>query len=324
VRARRLLLLVGCLLVLAGCHRKPHPRAKVVTTIFPIFDLTRRIAGPDADVVMLEPAEVSPHGYAPSAGAVEQSAGASLAVLIGLDLDAWLPLLMERASPTARILKLADRVPTLPRQESLTEEGEETKRRAAAARGQPDPRGESGIDVHVWLDPQRALLMARAIADELCRIDPDHTTEYRKRGLELTSSLDALDKEIEARTLSWKQRRFATLHDSFRYYAARYRLEIAAVVEQRTGVRPPLRYEGMVLARVRERHAAGVFGEPQLDSQPARTVAQAANLPYGVLDPLGGTGAVLSYEALLRADTDALEKVMREAPAVPAPADAGG
>jgi ABC-type Zn2+ transport system substrate-binding protein/surface adhesin len=59
---------------------------------------------------------------------------------------------------------------------------------------------------------------------------------------------------------------------------------------------------------VQERHAAAVFGEPQLDSKPAEALGRDAHLPYGVLDPLGGTAGVDSYEALLRADTLALEK----------------
>jgi ABC-type Zn uptake system ZnuABC Zn-binding protein ZnuA len=231
-------------------------------------------------------------------------------------------------APTARVLRLADRVPTLQKAPSLTDETKQAKRQAAkqeaARRGEPDEDPlPNQIDAHVWLDPQRAVLMARAIGEELCRVDPRNAKGYRARSLALTPSLAALDHEVEERTGSWKQHAFVTLHDDFHYYAARYHLEVAASVEAYAGVRPSIRYDQLVLRRLRERSAAGIFGEPQLDSQPAKTLAQVAQLPYGVLDPLGGPPGVDSYEGLIRADTDALEKVLlppaTAGPAVPEP-----
>ena len=53
---------------------------------------------------------------------MERSTGANLAVIIGLDLDPWLEAVVARVAPTARVLRLADRVPTLPRKPSLTDE----------------------------------------------------------------------------------------------------------------------------------------------------------------------------------------------------------
>lgn len=291
-----------------GCHRAPGPKPKVVTTLFPLFDLARRVAGPDADVLLLPPAELSEHQYSPAPGDVERAGGTRLAIMIGLDLDAWMQPLMTRVAPSARILRLADRVPTLPRPPSLTAEGSQPKRQARRGEVDEDPRLPNAIDGHVWLDPQRAVLMTRAIAEELCRVDPGNAKGYRARALTLTDGLDKLDGEVLHRVATWKQRSFVTLHDDFRYYAARYHLEVAVAVEPVPGIRPSIRYEQLVLHRLRERNAAAIFGEPQLDSQPARTLAQATGLPYGVLDPLGGTGALDSYEALIRFDTDALEK----------------
>jgi zinc transport system substrate-binding protein len=268
-----------------------------MTSVFPVYDLTRRIAGEDADVVMLEPVGVSPHGYAPPPGDDPRTTGMTLAIMVGLGLDAWTDPLMTRLPPKAHVLRLADRVPTLPLQSGWADGSHDTAPPAAAA-----------IDPHVWLDPQRALLMGRAISDELCRADPAHAAGYRARSLELTHSLEALDREIEERTRGWKSKSFVTLHDDFGYYAARYHLEVAAAIETTPGAPPAASDIPRLLARVQERHAAAVFGEPQLDSKPAEALGRDAHLPYGVLDPLGGTAGVDSYEALLRADTLALEK----------------
>ena len=157
--------------------------------------------------------------------------------------------------------------------------------------------------------------MTRAICDELCRVDPDHARGYRTRSLAVTQSLDNLDREILARTTAWKQRSFVTMHDGFRYYAGRYHLEVALAIEGNMGRSPSIRVDQRLLQQLRERHPGGVFGEPQLDAEHARILAHAANLPFGMLDPLGGTGGLDSYEALIRNDTDVLEKALLSVPA---------
>ncbi len=251
-------------LVLASGCRHPAGKPRVVTTLFPVYDLTRRIAGPDADVELLLPPGTSPEGFVPGPDVEPKVAGARLAVTIGLDLDPWLAAMMTRVSPKGRVLRLADRVPTLPRPDS-------------AAPGAP-----AAVDVHVWLDPQRAVLMARAITDDLCRVDGDHALAYRTRGVAVGHALEALDEELEKRTAAWQGRSFVTVHDDFRYYAERYHLATAR------------------LAPAKAEHAALV-----------------------TLDPIGGTSGVDTYEALLRWDTDALEKAL-SAPSATAPPNGPG
>ncbi len=170
---------------LVACHRTSG-RAKVAVSIFPIYDLVRRIAGPDADVVLVEP----------SAPRMED---ARLVVLVGLGLDAWMEPLEP---PKVRVLKVGDRVPTI-------------------------AGNDGAIDSHVWLDPQRARLIATAIAEDMARTDASHANAFRARAATLDASLDALDQETDARVAKWKTRAFATTDVGMAYYAERYRLAIA-------------------------------------------------------------------------------------------------
>ena len=248
--------------LLAACRGGSGAKPRVVVTTFAVFDLARRIAGPDADVVLLAPPGKRLEDFRPTPETEQQVTGAGLGVLIGSDLDAWLVPMMKKAAEKGRILKLADRVPPLLR--PLPGEGGTGEVRV--------PLDENGpIDVHIWLDPQRALLIARAVTDQLGRLDAAHAGGYRTRSLAVTQALEALDKELEARTSAWKARSFAADHDDFRYYAQRYHLE-ARGAGASTGAGP---------------QAQGI-----------------------ALDSVGGTAGVDSYEALLRHDTDALEKAL--------------
>lgn len=305
----------GLLLGLSGCNgckgsAGPH-KVHVTVSVFPIYDLTRRVAGPDADVALLLPPGHNEHHFDPTPKEVEEVAGSDVGVMVGLGLDPWMEKLMKDAAPKAKVLKVGDRVPTLTVQEEMV--GSEAADKELARLGkEDDPGHEKGaLDPHVWLDPSRARLIVKAIAEELARADAPHATAYRARAADLDTSLAALDKEVEAKTASWKTREFITFHGSFGYFADRYHLKIAAVIEPFPGSTPTGEYIEAVLKVVAAHKVPALYSEPQLDPRPAKTLAEAAHLPLGVLDPVGGGPETDSYEKMIRFDVAALDAHLR-------------
>jgi zinc transport system substrate-binding protein len=295
-------------LVCGACTRKSAPRFKIAVTIFPVYDLTRTVAGPDADVFLLVPPGVSVHDAIAAFPRANAVAGTELGIMVGLGLDDWMQALLVREAPSAHRLIVGDRVPTIPIRQSpfalFAREGEHEI--GAQAEGNPDP--------HVWLDPERAMLISKAIAEEMARVDPTHAVGYRSRSFALQQRLDALDREIEGRVATWASRSFISFHPAFAYYADRYHLDVPASIEPAAGIAPPRRYLEEVVRIVETQKIAGVFREPQLPPEAAAVVAHVAGVPLGVLDPIGGQVETDTYDKLLRFDTDALEKVLRVAP----------
>ncbi len=251
----------------AGCRAKaPAERARVAVSIFPIYDLVRRVAGPDAEVTLVLPPGTSPLGFQPGPRDAAAASAARLGVMVGLGLDAWMETLMPSVAPPAaprkpRMLKVGDRVPTLARKDD----------RARAGSGAPDE--EAAMDPYVWLDPQRARLMVKAIGEDLAKADPPHAGAYRQRTSEVDAALDALDKEIDARTAPLRDRAVASPHPTFGYLAERYHLTIAGA-------------------------GAGEAG----------AVAAAPLAAESLVEALGGTPDTDSYEKLIRFDIAALER----------------
>jgi zinc transport system substrate-binding protein len=293
-----------------GCRGKTTDRAKVAVSIFPIYDLVRRVAGPDADVKLLLPPGKSEHHFDPSPKDVEEVASSRLGVMVGLGLDPWMEKLVKDAAPGAAVLKLGERVPTLKVREDPLGDEEADK----ARQGKEDDHGaheKGATDPHVWLDPARARTMTKAIADELARADAVHAEGYRQRAAELDASLEALDKETSRRTAAWTRKDFVTFHGSFGYFADRYKLQIVAVIEPFPGSTPSGAYIDAVIKVVREKKVPALFSEPQLDPRPAKIIAEEAKIPLGVLDPVGGGAQADTYEKMVRFDVDALEKILK-------------
>lgn len=308
--------MLAMLAVLPGCSSgcgKPDTsperseRVGVTVSIFPLFDLVRRIAGPDADVMLCIQPGRNEHSFDPTPRDIENITKSKVGVMIGLGLDTWMEKLMKDAAPHASILKVGDRVPTLTVDNDPI--GADEHERDDESAHAPETKGAK--DPHVWLDPQRARTIVRAIAEELARVDAAHAAGYRERAAELDASLVALDKEAVARLGALKQRSFVTFHGSFGYFAERYRLNILAVIEPFPGSQPTGDYVSKVLSVIKEKKVPALFSEPQLDPRPAKILAEEAKIPLGVLDPVGGGPETDSYEKLIRFDVAQLEKHLR-------------
>lgn len=288
-----------------GCGGAPQERAHVSVSIFPVYDLVRRVAGPDADVTLVLPPGHTEHSFDPTAKDVETVSKAKLGVMVGLGLDPWMEKLLKDAAPNARVIKVGDRVPTL----TVKDEPEADKE--ASAKDDDHEHDKGATDPHVWLDPERARLIVRAVAEELGRADSAHAIAYRERATTVDQSLAALDKEIEERTKALPIRAFVTFHGSFQYFADRYKLSILDVVVPSPGSQPSREHMSRVLDVVRTKKVPALFTEPQLDPSPARIIADEAKIPLAVLDPVGGSPETDSYEKLIRFDVAQLEKNLK-------------
>jgi ABC-type Zn uptake system ZnuABC Zn-binding protein ZnuA len=292
-----------------GCHAASSGKTKVAVSIFPLYDLVRRVAGPDAETILVLPPGHTEHSFDPSPKDVEQVASAKVGVLVGLGLDPWMEKLMKDAAPKAALLKVGERVKTLTVKEGAI--GDEAADKARTTPEEDHDHELGATDPHVWMDPSRARTMVAAVGDELAKADPVHAEGYKSRAKQVDGELDKLDQELMARTGAFKTRGFVTFHGSFNYFADRYKLKILAVIEPFPGSSPTGEYIQEVLKVVQERKVPALFSEPQLDPRPAKTIAEAAKIPLGTLDPVGGTSETDSYEKLLRFDVDSLEKFLK-------------
>lgn len=312
MRALTVLLIAGVLAVV-GCGKKAagDGKPKVAVSIFPIYDVTRRIAGDRLDVMLVLPPGKSEHGYDPTPREIARLEGAKLGLAVGLDMDGWVENIMRTAGGGTKLVRVGDKVQIMPidvepigEDEAEHDEHEGEKREDHDHElGAPDP--------HVWLDPERMLQIVDAIAAELIEIDPQGKDTFAKNAEALKASIQATDAKVRERSKAWTKRTIVTFHGSMAYYAKRYGIRIAVVVEPIAGKEPTATYIAEVIAAIKRSNAAALFTEPQLDRGPGETIAREAGIPLGELDPVGGVAGRDSYEALLVWNTDQLEKVLK-------------
>jgi ABC-type Zn uptake system ZnuABC Zn-binding protein ZnuA len=267
----------------------------VAVSIFPLYDIARRVAGDRVAVDLVLPPGRFDHDFEPRPQDFTRFSDARLVVLVGLGLDGW-GARIARGTSGAEVLELGPQLSPVPLDAGPLEG------KAGGARG---------LDPHVWLDPVRMAQSAEILAEAYARIDPSDSDGFKARARGVGDSLASLNEELSVRLKPLRQIPIVTFHGSWAYFAARYGLEIAGVVEVSPGREPPPGYLRDLLKLVRDRRVKALFSEPQLSRRPVEVIAQEAGVPIYEVDAIGGTPGLESYEALLRHDAGVFEGALR-------------
>ncbi len=293
----------------SGCKKQAGSgKPKVAASILPLYLLVKNISGDTLDVALVLPRGKSEHGYEPTPKEVAKLSGTKLAVLVGLDMDGWAERIIDSASGSGVTkLRLGDKVKLLAGGgehvgEEAAEEAEHAAEGDGGAEGEhhEEHHDEHGaFDPHFWLDPLRLKELVDPLTDELVKLSPKDEAQLRKGAESTKAKLVLLDNEVKAMAEKWTKKSIVTFHGSMQYFADRYGLTIAAVIEPFPGTEPTAKYVTEVLAAIQSAKPAAIFSEPQLEAGPAKTIASQAGVPLGELDPVGGQNVVDLNDVIL-------------------------
>lgn len=251
----------------------------ISTTIFPIYDIARTIAGDKFQVELLLPPGVSPHAYEPSPQAIKLLNQSELVFTIGV-IDDW----ATRGVSKQRLIRLDSKVNLLPNATN------------------PNP--------HYWLSTTNAAIIANQIALKLSEIDPENEQYYANNLADYQAELKNLHDEIELQLQGLKYKNIATMHDSMTYFAAEFGLNIVGTYEEFPGQNPSPQYLANFIKMLDNYQVRAVFSEPQIATSSLKNLALDQRVNFGVLDPLGGSPGRNSYIEMMRYNAHELERTL--------------
>ncbi len=200
-------ILITLTVFMCGCSQnnvKDIGKLKIVTTIFPLYDFTRSIAGDRAEVIMLLPTGAEVHSFEPTTQDVIKIKESDLFIYIGLGLDPWTDALVKESEKDGFSVLSAG-------QYIEPDELESTH--------------SHSIDEHIWTSLSNAEDIAEAIAEALIKIDPRNSDYYESNCDKYSNKLEKLDDEIE-NVVEHAKRNTIVFADSFpfHYFAEDYDL----------------------------------------------------------------------------------------------------
>jgi ABC-type Zn uptake system ZnuABC Zn-binding protein ZnuA len=237
-------------------------RIRVVATTTDLRSLTESVGGDLIDAVSLVPASFDAEEYQPKPQDVLRLKDARLVVRVGLDYDLWFDRLLEATAARELTRGGAGYVDASYGIAPLEVRG--------VTIGPGDGHAHGSGNPHYWLDPKNAEFITANILDGLARIDPANAKAYEANRQAFLARLSAKLTEWEARLAPLKGMPLIAYHNSWPYFARRFRLDFADFLEIRPGVPSTPSHLAGIIEAMRTRGVRIVVREP---NEPERDVS---------------------------------------------------
>ncbi len=270
-------LLLATMLLLAVTRGESAPL--VVSTIKPLQSLAGMVMQDIAEPVLLIPANISPHNYRMTPSGAKQLQQANLVLWVGPPLESKLTKPLATLVQTAQILTLIEE----PELKILP------ARRGGTHNAEDDHDHHTGIDPHLWLDPDNAIVILKLLCRYLSKTDPENAAQYRANTKNSISKIQAMDQEISASLTNLQDRPYLVLHDAFQYFESHYNLAQAGAITANPERKPSAKRIQALRTSIHKNNIACVFTEPQFGTQLANIIIEGTTTQIATLDPIGAS-----------------------------------
>ena len=244
---------------------------RVVTTTTDLAALTAAVGGDLVIVESIVPAGIDAEAFEPRPGDLDKLRQADLVVRIGLGYDFWLDALVVRVG-NKRIMRGGDAYVDASAGIPLLEiRGQSVVNAGGHSHGVGNP--------HYWLDPENAMIVTAGIAEALVRRAP----EYRDR---IVANRERFLAELRTRQQHWSEvlapyagATFIAYHNSWPYFARRFRLNVVGYIEPKEGVAPSPAHLARLISLGRTSQVKAILHEPYEPEDASRFMAQKLGVP---------------------------------------------
>ena len=271
---KKLIVCLCVIMLLCGCTLQNNTsknnggKINIVTTVFPLYDFARNVAGDKANIDMLVTFGAEVHSYEPTPRDIIKIIDSDLFINLGSSVDEWTDKVTEAADGKS--------LNTLSAMDSVDIKDEE------AVEGMEEERGHSEHtpepDEHIWTSPKNAELIVKSICSALEKADPSNAGYYKKNAENYIYELNRLDDDIRS-VVDGAKRKTVVFADRFpiRYFADEYGLEyFAAFPGCSSESEPSAATIAFLIEKVKSEHIPAVFFTETSDGKVADTICEAS------------------------------------------------
>lgn len=287
-----IIILLTLFLPLSSWAKAP-PR--VVASIPPVYALVAEITKGVTEPSLLVHGNTSPHHYTLTPRDASVLSQADIVFYIGDGMENFLqkPLrIMGKHAIKVPLAKAKD-VVLLPAREHTLWAGQHDD--------EEEHHHHGHYNMHIWLDPNNAKAMLRAIARQLEEYDPEHKKIYAKNVSDAIRRLEHFDQRIKQQLAPYKHTPFIVFHDAYPYFERHYGLHSTGALMLSPEVPLGASTLNAITKAVRKHHVKCLFSEPNYDPKRMEVIASHTGARLGILDPLETSATVTEegYGALL-------------------------
>lgn len=268
-------IMLSLLLILplfSGCKNSKEngsggKKLKVIATLFPLYDFSREIAGERAEVTLLLPPGMEPHGFEPKPEDIFRVSKADIFIYTDKYMEPWAVSLVKGiGNKTLLVVDSGKGAKFLPAGEEDEHDGH--------GHGKGIGHGE-GMDPHIWLDFTNAQRMVENIAAGMAAKDPANRKYYADRAAAYNKRLADLDEKFRQGLSTCSSRMFLHGgHYAFGYMAARYGLNYKSAYAVSANAEPTPKKIAEMVSLIKKNGLKYIFYEELISPTMADAIAR--------------------------------------------------
>lgn len=300
-----LLFLIACSPTAPLPEKQDEEGIQVITSIFPMYEITKAVVGNRADVSLMVGANEDAHHYEPSAQAVASVNEADLFIYSSNEMEFWADSLLNVVeNESLKVIELGASVDF-----TFADPNE-----AAVHHDHDDPHHHhGGIDPHFWLNPVAINEQLDTMVEVLSEVDAGGAETYRKNADAFSKQLMELDKAYQDAFKDALNRDFVVQHQAFGHLADEYDLHQVAVGGLSTEVEPDPKKLADIVDFVNEQDVPVIYYQSGENSAIAETIANETGTEIAVLYdlesvPVNDNKETLTYLEAMYENLDQLKR----------------
>jgi zinc transport system substrate-binding protein len=264
--------LLGQATLLSG----PSQRIRIKTSIFPLMEFAKSVAGDRGEVSLLLPPGAEIHTWKPKPSDIIELSSSDVFIYIGAGLEPWLEdILQSVQNPSLRVLEAGKDI--------------------VGRQDEHEHNHYDHYDPHIWLNFEYDNVIVDKIAELFSTIDPENSRDYQKNAVDYKNKLKILDDKYKKGLANCRNRNiFLGGHAAFGYLAQRYGLKQIALYGVSPDSRPSPKKLAEVMDLAKKHKTDAIFFEIYVSKELADVLAREIGARTLVLNP----GANLTKEQI--------------------------
>ena len=253
---------------------------QLVTSITPLSLISAEILGGEKNITTLVPPGSNAHHFQLKPSHIKALRQADLIIWIGPSLEGFMSKALKApAVKTNNIITIE----TLPELQRLPYR--------STSPHQHHDHGhlhDTGIDGHLWLSPDNAIHIAKAIKQQLTHINPKDHALYQNNLENFIKNIHETDKKIATRLHDHQNTPFLVYHDAFQYYEKHYQLNSQGSFFGDNNTPLSVKRLRQLQQKIRSANIHCIFSDVQYNQNTPQKIAKKTGVHLQTLDPSGG------------------------------------
>lgn len=260
-RLSKIVLLFLIFFVSACQSTTTNDKLNVYVSVYPVYDLTKKIGQDKINIVQVMPNQVDVHDWQPSSQDIISLEKADLFIYHGGELEHWVETIKDsinnkdlKTIETSSVVKLI--------------------------------KSTKQVDPHTWLDIKNAKKQMEFIKDSLVSIDKENKDFYEANYKKYAKEFDDLDKEYKKQLSSLKNNDIVVNHQAFSYLANAYNLNQHALVGIESESEPSAKVIANMIQFIKDNKITTIFYDNEESNKAIKTIADETNTNTLLLTPI--------------------------------------